>query len=227
MRDENELSNAADDGADDLLIRRAARELKAPVAFGADFDARVMAAVRAAAAEDAAGRHADVRDVRAPRGARRAWAWVIRPRTLRVSPLAGLAAAAALAFVMVGVSQRSGSGTAAPDARLAERIDTGTHRPAANVAPRAAVQQVQFVLVAPTAKSVALVGDFNDWSAVPLAPVQVGGAWTITVPLAPGRYTYNFVVDGSRVMPDPAAPEAPADDFGTPASVVTVAGAQS
>jgi 1,4-alpha-glucan branching enzyme len=51
--------------------------------------------------------------------------------------------------------------------------------------------------------------------------------WTVTVPLPPGKYTYNFVVDGSQVMPDPAAPRASADEFGTPASIVTVAGVQS
>jgi 1,4-alpha-glucan branching enzyme len=125
---------------------------------------------------------------------------------------------------MVGVARR-------PATQVAQQPVpapvSATSETPASLASSGAVQQVQFVLVAPSAKSVALVGDFNDWSAVPLAPVQVGGAWTITVPLAPGRYTYNFVVDGSRVMPDPAAPEAPADDFGTPASVVTVAGAQS
>lgn len=238
MRDENELpiadADSGDDGADDLLIRRAARELRSPVAFGADFDARVMAAVRAAAADDAVEQRVEAttrerHDVRTPGGARRAWAWVIRPRTLRVSPLAGLAAAAALAFVMVQVADRPATTVAPVPGQVAEAIDTGARASLVNDrAPQgAAVQQVQFVLVAPSAKSVALVGDFNDWSAVPLTPVKTGGAWTITVPLAPGRYTYNFVVDGNRVMPDPAAPEAPADDFGTPASVVTVAGVQS
>ena len=234
MRDENELPiDATDDGGDDLLIRRAARELKAPVAFGADFDARVMAAVRAAAADDAIERALpvrevrDIRDARGVGGVRRAWAWVVRPRTLRVSPLMGLAAAAALVVVTFGLGRMDPAGSRAVDRPVAMTPDTGTMRQVSDTPRSAAVQQVQFVLVAPTAKSVALVGDFNDWSAVPLTPVQSGGAWTITVPLAPGRYTYNFVVDGNRVMPDPAAPEAPADDFGTPASVVTVAGVQS
>jgi hypothetical protein len=246
MHDDRELpmnpddaNDTVDDGGDDLLIRRAARELKAPVAFAADFDARVMAAVRAAAADDAVERRLGEQEAdvvpfampqRAPkRGVRGAWAWVVSPRTLRVSPLAGLAAAAALAFVMVQVSRRQAE---LPIATTAAQPVAGTRTPVVPVVNADAVsqvQQVQFVLVAPGAKSVALVGDFNDWNstATPLAAVRAGGVWTITVPLPPGRYTYNFVVDGSRVMPDPAAPKAPADDFGTPASVVTVAGAQT
>jgi hypothetical protein len=242
------IGDPIDDGSDDLVIRRASRELQAPVAFGAGFDARVMAAVRAAAADAAhasdeavEGRAgtmppappaaARTRDARDARGARRAWAWVVRPRTLTMSPLAGLAIAAGLGAVMVAVAQRED--VPARPVATAPAIDTGTARamttvgtPVTTVAD-GAVQQVQFVLVAPAARSVALVGDFNDWNATPLVPVREGGVWTVTVPLAPGKYTYNFVVDGSRMMPDPAAPEAPADDFGSPASIVTVAGARS
>jgi hypothetical protein len=239
MRDENMTPDeTVDDGADDLMIRRIARELKEPVAFGSDFDARVLAAVRGAAADDAVERQvisANDRTARGGSAARRAWGWVVRPRTLRVSPLAGLAAAAALAFVMVGVSRgplplggRQVAGLEQPgdtgtDAgvSMVPVADTGTQPPQA--------QLVQFVLVAPSARSVALVGDFNDWNAerTPLEPVRRGGVWTVTVPLPPGKYTYNFVVDGTQVMPDPAAPKAPTDDFGTPASIVTVAGVQS
>lgn len=220
------MDASIDDGSDDLVIRRASRELQAPVTFGADFDARVMAAVRAAAADDGVERRIEAS------GVRRAWAWVVRPRTLSVSPLAGLAVAAGLAAVMVGVARQDDAPV--PPSRAAVVADAATAAgtpvtPAAGSGtPQASqVQQVQFVLVAPAARSVALVGDFNDWNATPLAPVRAGGVWTVTVPLAPGKYTYNFVVDGTRMMPDPAAPEAPADDFGSPASIVTVAGAQS
>ena len=243
--DEHELpmNDATDDGADDLVIRRAAGELRSPVRFGADFDARVMAAVRAAAADDAVERRVAEEEhvlpiASAPSGApsrrvhgvRGAWAWIASPRTLRVSPLAGLAAAAALAFVFFEVARRPEATTVAQVPTQAGDTGSGARvSPAVTPVANTGVQQVQFVLVAPSAKSVSLVGDFNDWNAAatPLTPVRAGGVWTITVPLAPGRYTYNFVVDGSRVMPDPAAPPAPADDFGTPASVVTVAGAQS
>jgi len=86
-------------------------------------------------------------------------------------------------------------------------------------------QQVQFVLVAPSAKSVALVGDFNDWDAATTPLVRsAAGVWSGTVTLAPGRHLYAFVVDGTRWVADPAAPQALGDDFGTPNSVITVGG---
>jgi 1,4-alpha-glucan branching enzyme len=84
----------------------------------------------------------------------------------------------------------------------------------------------QFVLVAPNAKSVALVGDFNDWnlSATQLARQAGDGIWWVTVSLPPGRYRYAFVVDGSGWRSDPNAPSAE-DEFGRPNSVVTIGGA--
>jgi hypothetical protein len=48
--------------------------------------------------------------------------------------------------------------------------------------------------------------------------------WTTVVPLAPGRYRYAFLADGSRWLADPAAPLARDDEFGPPSSVVTVEG---
>jgi 1,4-alpha-glucan branching enzyme len=54
--------------------------------------------------------------------------------------------------------------------------------------------------------------------------VPAAGVWTIEMPLAPGRHRYAFVVDGGQWLPDPAAPRAAGDDFGTPSSVVTVVG---
>ena len=83
---------------------------------------------------------------------------------------------------------------------------------------------VQFVLLAPGAQRVTLVGDFNDWDpqATPLRRSPSGGAWSTAVELRPGRHRYAFVIDGEQWIADPAAPPAPDDDFGTPGSVVTV-----
>ena len=138
--------------------------------------------------------------------ARRPRPWFLRRRVFAVTPLGGLAMAATLAGLVVGTTlavQRLGP---SPEPEIT------------------AASAVPFVLYAPDARSVALVGDFNDWdtAATPLQPTGSAGAWVVTVPLAPGRYRYGFVVDGSRWLADPGAPRAPDDDFGTPNSVLTV-----
>jgi Carbohydrate-binding module 48 (Isoamylase N-terminal domain) len=83
---------------------------------------------------------------------------------------------------------------------------------------------LQFVLVAPHAASVSLVGDFNDWdpNRSPMHTAQ--GVWATALRLAPGRYRYAFLVNGTEWHADPAAPAARDDEFGTPSSVVTVGG---
>jgi 1,4-alpha-glucan branching enzyme len=92
------------------------------------------------------------------------------------------------------------------------------------VSENAAVR-VQFVLVAPAAKSVAVVGDFNDWNpaATPMEPAR--GMWSSEAVVSAGRHDYAFVVDGTRWIADPSAPRAPADELGGGYSVL-VAGAK-
>lgn len=86
---------------------------------------------------------------------------------------------------------------------------------------------VQFVLVAPDARSVSLVGDFNDWDRG-AAPLRAGddGVWSVVLPLARGAFSYSFLVDGEEWRADPMAPSAP-DDFGRPSSVVYVSPASA
>jgi 1,4-alpha-glucan branching enzyme len=88
---------------------------------------------------------------------------------------------------------------------------------------RSSTDAFQFVLVAPQAASVSLVGDFNDWDPGRSPMHTAHGIWATVVPLAPGRYRYAFLVNGVEWRADPAAPNAIDDEFG-PSSVVTVAG---
>src|SRR3954468_21245722 len=94
--------------------------------------------------------------------------------------------------------------------------------------PSARPDAFQFVLVAPQAASVSLVGDFNDWDPT-RAPMRSahGGVWATVVALAPGRYRYAFLINGVEWRADPAAPAARDDEFGSPSSVVTVGGRRS
>jgi hypothetical protein len=167
------------------------------MALAPDFDARVMQRVRAESRE-------------AP--GRGLWGWMTRGRTISVSPLGALALAAGLA------------GIVALGARRDVGIRTGGEAPSAALAPASrAEQMMKFVFVTPSASSVAIVGDFNDWEEgkSPLRRVSEQ-VWAITIPLAPGRYHYTFVVDGTQWVADPLAPRTLEDDFGRPNSVITV-----
>lgn len=176
------------------VLERVAGVLKRPVHLGADFEQRVMAAVRA---------------VR-PRPAHLAlWEWLSEPRTVAVSPLGWLAAAAAIAtLVLMG--------------RFADGLRDGS-APGGDVVATP-LQPVQLVFHAPAAREVAVAGDFNGWdpSLTPLVRVPGTDVWMAQVLLAPGRYTYAFVVDGGRFMADPSAPRAIGEEFGAPSSVLLV-----
>ncbi len=185
----------------DMLLERVAEVLKEPVAIDPDLDRRIMNEVRAGPT------------VRAPIGP---VAWLIRRRVVSVSPLGGLALAAGIAAVALlgrSVWQATAPSAAPPSATVA-----ATAEPTPSL--------VQFVILAPTAGTVSLVGDFNDWdrSATPMRPARGDGIWSVTVPLEPGRYRYAFLVDGQTWVADPSAPSTFDDDFGPPNSVVTVGG---
>ena len=82
---------------------------------------------------------------------------------------------------------------------------------------------VRLVVVQPGAKVVQAAGDFNGWnpSETPLEPTS-DGAWTVTLPLEPGRYEYQFVVDGEQWIGDPFATEQSDDGFGSQNAVLDV-----
>ena len=86
------------------------------------------------------------------------------------------------------------------------------------------LEPVQFVLVAPTAHSVAVVGDFNDWGLNDSALVATNhqGVWSVTAPVPAGVHRYAFVVNGKEWVADPSAPRSAGDDFGMPSSALVV-----
>jgi hypothetical protein len=154
----------------------------------------------------------------APSRAIPALAWLAEPRRFALPPFA----AAALAAGLVGIGVLGGLALNR-DGRRAEQLPA-----VAVVHPQlpdsVAARTVKFVLIAPQAARVSVVGDFNGWDvrATPMVAQGKDGTWTAFVPLQPGLHTYSFVVDGSHFVPDPAAPNAPDDGFGHPSSVVLV-----
>jgi hypothetical protein len=97
-------------------------------------------------------------------------------------------------------------------------------RPQGTSASGAPLEPVQFVLVAPTAHSVAVVGDFNDWGLNDSALVATNhqGVWSVTAPVPAGVHRYAFVVNGKEWVADPSAPRSAGDDFGLPSSALVV-----
>jgi len=68
----------------------------------------------------------------------------------------------------------------------------------------------------------AVAGSWNGWDPAATPMTDAGeGRYAVTVTLAPGRYTYKFVVDGEW-RPDPAAPASEPDGFGGENSVLEV-----
>lgn len=111
--------------------------------------------------------------------------------------------------------------TAANSAREVAPVSQASD--ASNAEPRL----VEFVLVAPRAARVSLVGEFNGWdaSATPMRHTERGdGTWSVSVPLGAGRHVYAFVIDNSTWIPDPQAPLAPEQWYGERNSVVVVSG---
>lgn len=189
------------------LVRRIGADFRQqPVALDAAFDARVMTSVRALPRHRRVG----------------LWSRLRRPRTLTITPLTwGLAAAACLlAAAVIGDKVHA--------SRVATPIAVALQAPVRGRAAAAAKKQgkrVQFVLVAPTARKVAVVGDFNDWDAAHHAYQAAhngGGVWAVTAPVPVGHHRYAFVVDDSLLVTDPAAPRVVDDDFGVPSSALVV-----
>lgn len=92
------------------------------------------------------------------------------------------------------------------------------------VAPVVTSSGVRFVLTNPEARSVALAGSFNRWSASshPLAREGSRGMWTVVVPLPPGEHLFMYVVDGTQWISPPLAEDYVDDGFGAKNGVVVV-----
>src|SRR5438105_9730705 len=193
-------------GIPENWIQRVAAELRRPVRLDEEFDRNVMTMIRSM-----------------PRHRYGTWSRVLRPRTITVSPLiSGIAAAVLLAVTLslghaIGPLRAARSASGRPEVAVDH---TGNSRSTTR-------RPVQFVLVAPTARKVQVVGDFNDWDASHAefsAEHRGGGVWSVTAAVPEGHHRYSFVVDDSVWVADPTAPRALDDDFGMPNSALVVGG---
>lgn len=71
------------------------------------------------------------------------------------------------------------------------------------------------------AENVFVTGSFNGWNESSYKMIRKDGAWTYTVFLKPGKYTYKFIVDGSWLI-DPANDAWEENEHGTGNSVLWI-----
>ncbi len=83
---------------------------------------------------------------------------------------------------------------------------------------------VRLVIPAEGAHTVAVAGDFNDWRTddVLLEDPEGDGVFVGTLRLAPGSYSYMFVIDGERWVTDPYAVNHRDDGFGNRNAVLRI-----
>lgn len=184
------------DGTLDRFAAEIARPLRARVHITEGFQGRTMAALRRQRIEPSPA--------------------MFGTSFIRVSPLGAFALAAAILIVAL-------SSVALGRNSVMQGIAVAPAAPALAAAPPDTIHVVRFQLAAPGAHTVALVGDFNDWSrdAIVLKPADKRGVWTASVPLSPGRHEYAFVVDGKKWVADPYA-VTHRDEFDVVSSVIRV-----
>ena len=196
----------------DPFIEEIAGELRRPVRFDSTFESRVMAAL-------------DPSVVPLPMKRKASTPWLLRPRTFYVSPLAGLAVAAGLvAIITMSVLRTIPSDSQVAVVPAAPNVDTaGFMLPGPVTAVSApAMVSAPFTYINRNAKSVAVVGNFNDWDATRNMLTRTGDSvWTADIMLVPGRYEYQLVVDG-KLIADPGAQQTAASEFGVANSVMIV-----
>ncbi|WP_027185527.1 isoamylase early set domain-containing protein [Desulfovibrio inopinatus] len=136
--------------------------------------------------------------------------WLLTPRPIRIAPWIPLTASGfALAILLVvGLIPSKPIGNA----------------PVSIAAHETGLAHVVFTLHANNAEQVSLIGSFNNWQAgtYNLKPTKTPGIWTISIPLSQGRHEYAFVLDTTRIVPDPKALVYEDDGFGNLNSVIIV-----
>lgn len=140
----------------------------------------------------------------------RAYRWARAPRSITFTPLqaAPFAAMALAVFVLASVHVFSRSTDSSPGslAQFQDRVP------------------VVLSLKVPEARSVAVIGSFNNWHPQKCEMTESNGdsSWTVTLWLSSGRYEYAFLIDGGKIIPDPHAGLYQDDGFGNMNTVLVV-----
>lgn len=85
-----------------------------------------------------------------------------------------------------------------------------------------ASKKIEFKIAAPSAKRVAIAGDFNQWKPDALtAKKDKNGIWKASATIPTGTHEYKFIVDGSWIT-DPICSHKRSNVFGSENSILEV-----
>jgi len=137
---------------------------------------------------------------------RRFFLWAAAPRSLTISPIKLIPVAVALCVALVVTIHLLPRGEIP--------VNQATNKEVS----------VTFTFEHPQARSVSLIGSFNQWKPRELEMHSRGEekVWVLELRLPPGRYEYAFIVDGEVVQTDPASPFSERDGFGNQNSIIFV-----
>jgi hypothetical protein len=136
----------------------------------------------------------------------RLYLWVSTPRSINITPIRLIPAAAAISVALLLTIHFF------PKHESHMEMDQGEQT----------LVSVTFTFNYPQARSVSLLGSFNQWKPGGLAMRSASEkkVWVLELQLPEGRHEYAFLVDGNVVVPDPKARFSQDDGFGNKNSIL-------
>jgi hypothetical protein len=140
---------------------------------------------------------------------RRVFLWLATPRLVTITPFraAAVLTGAVLVVILATLPTLLGPKTA--------EIPSGGEQ---------ALVAVTFSFNHPQARSISLIGSFNQWNPAgfEMQPQADGHRWVLELRLPPGRHTYAFLIDGRVAVADPNSTFAESDGFGSKNSILFI-----
>jgi hypothetical protein len=99
---------------------------------------------------------------------------------------------------------------------------TQTQPPQTDFQHSPAWHQHRFVIYQPGSKQVEIAGSFTNWQKISLQPAGSAGYWELKMEIPPGKHSFSYIVDGSKILADPTISLQENDDFGTINSILDV-----
>ncbi len=140
---------------------------------------------------------------------RRVVLWLMTPHKITVSPLKLIPVTAAVVALALFVTMNY---LPKPE------IPLGLHR------GQQKLVSVKFTFQHHPARSVSLIGSFNQWNPAGFEMRQnrEEKVWILELMLPVGRHEYAFLVDGQFILADPNTPFSESDGFGNKNSIIFV-----